>query len=235
MSVPTTTVACIARGEAPPAQGEAPPDRREAALIVAGTLLSLTFAGSILIAGAGDREATRLALRATARVSFVYFILAFVAAPLVRLRPGVLTRWLLRRRRAFGVSFGASMTVHVFCILRLYSLYAPERPPMVTDADFWIGIPGLVLVALMTGTSVVAVRRRIAPAHWRRLHRLGIYAVWSIFFLCLVDSVGRKETGHPILGYHLFIAVLVSVMALRFAAWRRAAPVQGTPIMEDAR
>jgi hypothetical protein len=42
-----------------------------------------------------------------------------------------------------GVAFGASMTIHVGCIARLYGLYAPERPPMVTDADFLVGVPGL--------------------------------------------------------------------------------------------
>jgi DMSO/TMAO reductase YedYZ heme-binding membrane subunit len=189
-------------------------------LVVAATVLSLTVAGVVLAAGGGGRDATRLALRTTARVSFVYFMLAFVASPLARLRPGPFSRWLLRRRRALGVAFAASMSVHVGCILRLYTLYAPERPPMVTDADFLIGIPGLVLVALMAVTSLIAVRRRIAPAHWRRLHTAGIYVVWSIFFLCLVDSVSRKETNHPVTAYYVFILVLLAAMALRIAALR---------------
>ena len=201
-------------------------DRGELVWILAATAVSLSCAGAILVLGEGGRDATRLALRATARVSFVYFMLAFVASPLWRLRPRPATRWLLRRRRAFGVAFGASMTVHVGCILRLYALYAPERPPMVTDADFLVGVPGLVLVALMTATSWVAVRRRMTPAHWRRLHRVGLYVVWSIFFLCLVDSVGRKETAHPIVAYYLFILVLLSAMTLRFVAWRRPLPTR---------
>ncbi|MEO8453269.1 MAG: ferric reductase-like transmembrane domain-containing protein [Gemmatimonadota bacterium] len=219
------------RASAPSARA----DWGEVAMIAVATLVSLTLAGSILLAGEGGREATRLALRATARLSFVYFILAFVASPLAHLRPGTFSRGLVRRRRALGIAFGASMTVHVGCILRLYTLYAPARPPMVTDADFLIGVPGLVLVALMTVSSLIAVRRRMAPAHWRRLHRVGIYAVWSIFFLCLIDSVGRKETDHPVLGYYLFVAVLVSAMALRFAAWRVPGRLPGTPAMEEAR
>jgi methionine sulfoxide reductase heme-binding subunit len=196
-------------------------DPGEVSWIIGATLISLSIAATILVAGEAGREATRLALRATARVSFVYFILAFVASPLATLRPGPATAWLLRRRRAFGVAFGASMSVHVGCILRLYALYSPLRPPMVTDADFLIGVPGLVLVALMTLTSWVAIRRRLPPAYWRRLHAVGIYAVWTIFFLCLVDSVGRKETGHPLLGYYAFVAVLLAALALRLAAWHQ--------------
>lgn len=202
-------------------------ERGDLPWILGLTAVSLTVAATILVAGAGGREATRLALRATARVSFVYFVLALVASPLLRLAPSPWTTWLRRRRRAFGVAFGFSMTVHVFCILRLYALYAPTRPPMVTDTDFSIGIPGLVLVALMTVTSVVAVRRRLPPAWWARLHRVGIWVVWAIFFLCLVDSVGRKETAHPLAAYWSFIAVLLAALALRAVAWRRGAVHRG--------
>jgi sulfoxide reductase heme-binding subunit YedZ len=199
----------------------APADRGDVAIVVGAILLSLTVAGSVLAFGGDAREATRLALRTTARLSFVYFLVAFVASPLARLWPGRASRWLVRRRRAFGVAFGASMTVHVGCILRLYALYAPDRPPMVTDADFLIGVPGLVLVAMMTVTSAIVVRRRMAPAHWRRLHTVGIYAVWSIFFLCLVDSVARKETTHPLAAYGAFILTLLAAMTLRLSAHRR--------------
>jgi DMSO/TMAO reductase YedYZ heme-binding membrane subunit len=205
---------------APPA---ARADRQEIAIVVGAALVSLTVAGTVLMAGDFGREATRLALRLTARLSFVYFMLAFVASPLARLRPGTASRWLVRRRRAFGVAFGASMSIHVGCILRLYALYTPERPPMVTDADFLIGVPGLVLVALMTVTSAIAVRRRMTPVAWRRLHTTGLYAVWSIFFLCLVDSVSHKDTLHPVAGYYAFIAVLLAGMTLRLAATRRLA------------
>ena len=205
------------------AAAAAPAWRIESAIVVGAVATSLALAAALLVAGGAGKEATRLALRATARLSFVYFIVAFVASPLARVWPGPVARWLVRRRRAFGVAFAGSMSVHVGCILRLYWLYAPERPPMVTDADFAIGIPGLVLVALMAVTSLVAVRRRMAPAHWRRLHGTGIYVVWSIFFLCLVDSVSRKETDHPVAAYLVFIAVLLGAMALRLASRRRAA------------
>ena len=205
-------------------------DRVELAIMLGAALVSFTVAGLILASGDDPREATRLALRTTARLSFVYFMLAFVATPRARLRPSDATRWLVRRRRALGVAFGASMTIHVGCIARLYSLYAPDRPPMVTEADFFVGVPGLVLVALMTFTSFRVVRRRMTPALWHRLHRTGLWVVWSIFFLCLVDSVGRKETDHPVTAYYAFIAVLLAGLSLRGAA-ERVSRRQPTPAL----
>src|SRR5258705_12370946 len=78
--------------------------RGDLAIITAGTALSLTWA-AILLWGAGtDSDGTELALRMTARASFVWFMLAFVAAPLHQLlRPSRLTTWLRLHRAALGV------------------------------------------------------------------------------------------------------------------------------------
>ena len=190
------------------------------AIIAAGTTVNLAIAATLFAAAGTDSAGTELALRMTARVSFVWFILVFVAAPLHRLRASPASAWLLRRRRALGVTFGLSMAIHVGCILRLYALHAPERPPMVTESDLFIGIPALVLVGLLTLTSLDALKRQLSSAAWRRLHTTGIWVVWAIFFLCLVDSVGRKTTAHPFLAYYLFITVLLLTAGLRLAARR---------------
>jgi len=191
---------------------------REIELIAGATLLNLALAGSILFLSGTGTDGTELALRMTARISLVYFLLVFLAAPLDRLRPDGVGAWLLARRRALGITFGLSMSLHVAFIVRLYALHAPSRPPMVTDTDFSIGIPGLILVGLMTVTSIVVLRRRIGELWWKRLHTVGIYFVWAVFFLCLVDSAGRKTTEHPVLAYHVFIAALLLVMGVRVRA-----------------
>jgi len=198
---------------------QSPP--KDTALIVGATLFNGVVAGSLLWFAGTDSAATELALRTTARVSFVWFMLAFIASPMQQLRPSPASAWLLSRRRAFGVIFGLSMSIHVAFILRMFALHAPSRPPMVTDADFIIGIPGLVLVALLTITSADMLKQRLSPIAWRRLHTTGIWVVWSIFFLCLIDSVGRKNTNHPVLAYYTFIAVLLAGVGLRLVAARR--------------
>jgi methionine sulfoxide reductase heme-binding subunit len=194
---------------------------REIGFIAAATLLNAAIAGSLLLAVGTDSDGTQLALRTTARVSFVWFMLAFVASPLQQLRPCRFSAWLVAHRRALGVTFGLSMAIHVCFILRLFALHAPARPPMVTDADFLIGIPGLMLVALLTITSLDALKRRLGSPAWQRLHTTGIWVVWAIFFLCLVDSVGRKSTAHPLLAYYTFIAALLLAMGMRVAAAAR--------------
>ncbi len=198
-------------------------DTSELTLILGATALNATIALALFGVVGTDSGGTELALRTTARVSFVWFVLVFVASPLAQLWPGPIPAWLVRRRRGLGVIFGLSMSIHVLCILRLFTLHAPERPPMVTDADFWIGVPGLVLVALMTITSARTLRRRLGPVAWGRLHRTGLWFVWGVFFACLIDSVGRKSTDHPVTAYYVFIAVLLAGLGLRVAAGRSRA------------
>jgi methionine sulfoxide reductase heme-binding subunit len=202
----------------------------EAAFIAGATLLNAGIATALRWYAGSGSAATELALRTTARISFVWFMLTFIASPLQQLRPTRASAWLMHRRRALGVIFGLSMSIHVGFILRLFALHAPARPPMVTDADFFIGIPGLVLVALLTITSAEALKQRLGATRWRRLHTTGIWVVWTIFFLCLVDSVGRKTTDHPVLAYHAFIAVLLLGMGLRvWAAWHRNMQTPASP------
>jgi sulfoxide reductase heme-binding subunit YedZ len=196
----------------------APSDSRRIAI---ATACNAAIAVLVLaIAGTGV-TGVELALRITARVSMLWFLLAYVATPLAELRAGDLSRTLVRSRRSFGVIFGLSMTMHAVFIVWLFLLFQPARPPMVTDADFTIGIPGLLLVALMTVTSFEALRRRLSAKTWGRLHRSGLHVVWAIFFLCLADSVSRKDAVSPLLEYGLFLALLVAAALLRFVAWRR--------------
>ena len=51
------------------------------ALIAAGASLTVIVAGSLFTVFGGGSDGTELALRMTARLSFVWFMLAFVAAP----------------------------------------------------------------------------------------------------------------------------------------------------------
>ena len=205
-------------------------DTHELRLVGAATLANLAVAAALLAVAGSGVAGTELALRITARVSFVWFMMGFLASPLEQLRPSRLSAWLMKRRRALGVVFGLSMSIHVGFILRLYVLHHPEQPPMVTEADFYIGIPGLVMVALLTATSFEVLRRRLSDRAWERLHRTGIWVVWAIFFLCLVDSVSRKTTEYPLLAYHSFIAVLLFALLLRILAARsRAAEVGSLP------
>ena len=162
------------------------------------------------------------ALRGTARLALVPFVLAFIARPLHELHASKVSVWLLANRKTLGVCFGLSLSSHVGLILWLHYLSAPALPEAVTLADFLIGVPGLILVFVMVVTSARRVRAAIDPDHWRRIHTFGQYFVWFVFLACLIDSLTRKSPPYPASDYLPFIAILLVAMGLRLAALRRS-------------
>ena len=185
-------------------------------------LLTIVLAGWIMLEhGTGD-IGTREALRGTARLAFVPFVLCFIARPLHDLHSNTVSACLLANRKLLGVAFGLSISVHLWLIFRLFYLSAPNIPEVVTLADIAIGGPGLFLVAVMLVTTIERPRAAIDPVWWDRIHTFGQYLVWFIFLACLTDSHGRKSPPYPASDYVPFIAILIAAMAIRLGAvWLR--------------
>ena len=66
-------------------------DTHELRLVGAATLANLAVATALLAVAGSGVAGTELALRITARVSFVWFMMGFLASPLEQLRPSRLS------------------------------------------------------------------------------------------------------------------------------------------------
>lgn len=117
MSFPTATAA----RETGPHAGR--PPYREAGFLFVASVVNAAVAILVLGRFGAGADGTELALRTTARVSLLWFVAAYAARPLHDLFPGGLAASLLRWRRACGVVFGLSMSMHVGAWRRR----APER------------------------------------------------------------------------------------------------------------
>ena len=69
-----------------------------------------------------DETTIRIAIRTTARISFVLFLSAFLCDALYRLMPAAATRWLKANKDGFTFGFAGSHTVHLAFILALLSI-----------------------------------------------------------------------------------------------------------------
>ena len=93
-----------------------------------------------------DETTIRVAIRATARISFVLFLGAFLGDALYRLMPAAATRWLKANKDGFTLGFAGSHTVHlafifaliIFVSLRgwLCSSFAPKPSTFSTTPIF---------------------------------------------------------------------------------------------------
>jgi DMSO/TMAO reductase YedYZ heme-binding membrane subunit len=144
------------------------------------SLLVLVMTGLILLLNPDLVEATRSAIRATARTSFALFLAAFTASAFAVLVPSPFTRSLVRERRFIGLAFAFSHLVHALLIYS-YGQLNPEFWPGRTTVGNIPGSVGYLFILLMALTSFKTTARLIGPKPWKALHVSGMWVLAAVF------------------------------------------------------
>lgn len=179
-------------------------------------ILGLALAASLLLAPDYPvaRDYYGYGLRVTARIAFLFFMLAYLARPMVQvLGQG---QWLLRHRRHLGLAAAIAHTVH-FLYIVLFFRETGEDIELITIV---FGGLAYVLFWLMALTSNRPSQRLLGP-WWGRLHTFGMHWIWVIFFQSWVG-------GAMVVPWQwAFVALSIAGLGLRIAAFagrRRRAP-----------
>jgi methionine sulfoxide reductase heme-binding subunit len=146
--------------------------------LLAALVLLMTV--MILIINPDLTEGVRSAIRATARSSFVLFLLAFTASAFAVLVPSPLSKSLVRERRFIGLAFAFSHLVHAVLIY-WYGQLNTEFWPGRTTLGNVPGTVGYVFVLLLALTSFKSTTRMIGATAWKRLHTTGMWVLAAIF------------------------------------------------------
>lgn len=191
--------------------------RRGAALIaLTGACAALLTGLELARLGVG-LDGFRAALRATARLSLVMFLLTFVASSVNALTTGETGKRLLRYRKYLGNAFAASHLVHLATI---FGLMAVHTKAFTAERSIASLIPGAItysFIIAMVITSLPGPARALGRRRWVIVHKTGMYAIWAIF----LASTARKIEGDPL--YAIPAGALVAAAALRGVARLRAA------------
>ncbi|MBA1378884.1 ferric reductase-like transmembrane domain-containing protein [Pseudomonas brassicacearum] len=142
--------------------------------------LVLLMTALILIINPDLTEGVRSAIRATARSSFVLFLLAFTASAFAVLVPSPLSKSLVRERRFIGLAFAFSHLIHAVLIY-WYGQLNTEFWPGRTTLGNVPGTVGYVFVLLLALTSFKSTTRLIGATAWKRLHTTGMWVLAAIF------------------------------------------------------
>ena len=188
-----------------------------AAVAAASTLLAWAV---IALNGFSD-DSLRIALRLSARISFMLFLVIFVARPLAQLFPGPLTRTLLRERRSLGIAFGTNHIVHLALIACRFTAFPELEYPVSSGI---VGGTAYLLILLMLITSFDGPTRAIGSKAWRVLHKTGLYFVGFVFITTLLP-----DEGDPFFTFERawFVVLTVIALVIRMTAWfaqRKNAP-----------
>ena len=177
--------------------------------MAAGFLIAFMLAAVILaIFGVGDRG-TVIALRATARWSFLLFWLAYAGGAMAKLF-GQRFNTLAQRGRAIGLAYASAQLIHVALIFwLLHGLGGGMR-------IFWAGIVCTYLLALF---SWPRLRDALGLRWWRIVRTIAMEYIAYVF---AVDFILGPLHGHGVAGYPLsyvpFALMLVVGAGLRIAA-----------------
>ncbi|HIK03274.1 MAG TPA: hypothetical protein IGS40_00930 [Trichormus sp. M33_DOE_039] len=152
-----------------------------------------------------DELGMRMAIRATARTSCIFFIAAFVASALHKIWSNPYTAWLLKNRRYFGLSMAVSHTYHAIAWTGLWLVTSGKSPQFAG-----LAILGYVVLLAMTITSFRRPAALLGQRAWKILHRTGMYYFWLAF----TAEFSVKLTQSPLI-YLPFFTLLVLAIFLR--------------------
>lgn len=173
----------------------------------------LAIAMAILFADDASERAL-LAARWTARAALPLFLITYLASSLVRLRPGDLTKAIMRRRRHWGLGFAIAHSIHLAALAINIIIYLP-RP---LDSLIAGGI-AYSIIYVMALTSTNAAQRRLGR-WWKRIHTVGIHYVWFIFTASYtLRAIGDDPQYYPE-GWSL-MTVMFAALGIRLLALRK--------------
>jgi D-alanyl-lipoteichoic acid acyltransferase DltB (MBOAT superfamily) len=163
-------------------------------------------------AGAGPGERVVMALRATARWSFLLFWLASTGGALTTLF-GSRFQALARRARDFGLAFASAHLVHLGVVAWVY--YSSPDPPVRSTLVFF-GIAAIWTYVL----AILSIKRlsvRLNPRAWRTMRTLGVEYIGLAF---LTDFAKHPFQGGvlDVANYLPFLALAIAGPILRLAA-----------------
>ncbi len=181
--------------------------------ILLGAILGLAAIWFGFRAGGSDANDWQLAARWTARVGFPIFLVTYSASSLYRVFPNDVTRHLLRTRRQWGLGFALAHTIHLFALITYFRVSGtPTNPVTLIGGGF-----GYVMLYAMALTSNDWAMAKL-DLNWKRLHSLGIHTLWAIY---VFSYLGRLVEPHPEAVVHVYVALALTALMLRFMPRRR--------------
>ena len=181
-----------------------------------GVALALT--ATVIAVVGSDANGTRVALKLTARWSFLLFWPAYVGGAMaVLFGPAPLP--LARRGRELGLAFAAAQLVHLGLVVWLY--WITGRPPLSGWLFVFFAV-GIGWTYLLAALSIEALSEALGPRRWRLLRVLGLNYILLAFARDFVLPAMHAGVAHQevwrLVGYGPFAVMCVTAPLLRFAA-----------------
>ncbi|MDE2595106.1 MAG: hypothetical protein KGL57_12795 [Burkholderiales bacterium] len=172
------------------------------ALLLMGVTLWLLWPGV-------DVPSVRAVIRATARTSLFFFLMAYTAQAVWQNWPNAWTAWSRQHRRQWGLLLVTSHGIHLVGILVFLHLDPVGFHARVPAITIYSGTVAYVFLALMGLSSNDTVARWMGRVVWSRLHTWGSHYLWLSFLV----AFGKRIPQSAI--YWVPVALLMAALLLR--------------------
>jgi hypothetical protein len=180
--------------------------------------VELGLAAAVLAIKGTDAKSLRIALRLTARWSFLLFWVAYSGGAMTALFGPALAP-LARRGREFGLAYASAQLVHVGLVVWLFQI--STRPPLSGKLSVFF-IIGIVWTYLLAVLSFGGLAEALGPRGWRTLRIVGLNYILFAFAFDFVPPVilpGTAQYGvWRLVEYVPFAAMSVAAPLLVLAA-----------------
>ena len=182
--------------------------------IVTALGANLFLAAMIFVARGAGVNGTETALAATARVTFLWFWVAYTGGPLTTLF-GAAFLPLKQHGRDFGIAFAAALLVHLSLVAWLCWIDAP--PKIGVFILFGAAAAFTFLLALFSFGNLHAL---LGPKWWLLFRTIGMNFILYAFF---TDFMKDPLHGgiERVAEYLPFVMMTAAAPLLRLAAWVR--------------
>ena len=171
--------------------------------------IAACLAATVLAMNGVNEASLRLALRVTARWSFVLFWVAYTGRAMTTLF-GPAFAPLSRRSREFGLAYASAQFIHIGLVSWLIEL--TYRLPLSSRGSVFFGM-GIVWTYLLVAFSFVRMRERLSPRGWLILRTAALNYILFAFAIDFVPKLIAPGTSNynfwGLLNYLPFAAMSV--------------------------
>jgi hypothetical protein len=185
--------------------------RKSTSVLWMGSAFGIAFglAAVVLAIGGTDTKSLVMALRVTARWSFLLFWVAYAGGAMAALFGSAFAS-LAGRGREFGLAYAAAHLIHLGLVIWLFEI--SSRAPLSGEGIvfFTVGIVWTYLLALF---SFGGLSKTLGPRGWRALRTVGLNYILFAFAVDFVPAAIRGTAHHEVLrvvAYAPFAAMSVA-------------------------
>ena len=176
--------------------------------LLAATTLSIALMLCLFLMETAE-DKSLLWARYTARISFFFFLISFIAGSIHYFFSNAFTRSIKSNRRYIGLSFALTHSVHLVALISFF-ITTNQNPDTITLAG-----GGLAYVAMyaMAFTSNDKAVKKIGFKKWKLIHQIGTNYIAVIFAFTYLGRLTNEEVKG--VEFNLLFSIIIAAFLLR--------------------